>query len=96
VRLNLPMIEGGSLRGECDETGDLCDLCRNDDLDVRLRDVNAAPIAPIPTAVVPEAANVSQVGYYYHGPFTGSPRDKEFLSQLRIDEMTLCSKLYSR
>jgi hypothetical protein len=27
--------------------------------------------------------------------FTGSPRDKEF-SQLRIEEMTLCSKLYSR
>jgi hypothetical protein len=27
--------------------------------------------------------------------FIGSPRDKEF-SQLRIEEMTLCSKLYSR
>lgn len=27
--------------------------------------------------------------------FVGSPRDKEF-SQLRIDEMTLCSKLYGR
>jgi hypothetical protein len=27
--------------------------------------------------------------------FIGSPRDREF-SQLRIDEMTLCSKLYSK
>jgi hypothetical protein len=27
--------------------------------------------------------------------FTGSPRDREF-SQLRIEEMTLCAKLYSR
>jgi hypothetical protein len=27
--------------------------------------------------------------------FIGSPRDKEF-SQLRIEEMTLCSKLYGR
>ena len=27
--------------------------------------------------------------------FIGSPRDKEF-SQLRIEEMTLCSKLYNR
>jgi hypothetical protein len=27
--------------------------------------------------------------------FIGSPRDKEF-SQLRIEEMTLCSRLYSR
>jgi hypothetical protein len=27
--------------------------------------------------------------------FVGSPRDKDF-SQLRIEEMTLCSKLYGR
>jgi hypothetical protein len=27
--------------------------------------------------------------------FVGSPRDKEF-SQLRIEEMTLCSKLYGK
>jgi hypothetical protein len=27
--------------------------------------------------------------------FIGSPRDKEF-SQLRIEEMTLCSKLYGK
>jgi len=27
--------------------------------------------------------------------FVGSPRDREF-SQLRIEEMTLCSKLYGR
>jgi hypothetical protein len=27
--------------------------------------------------------------------FIGSPRDKEF-SQLRVDEMTLCSKLYGK
>jgi hypothetical protein len=27
--------------------------------------------------------------------FIGSPKDKDF-SQLRIEEMTLCSKLYSR
>jgi hypothetical protein len=30
---------------------------------------NAAPIAPIPTAAVPNAANVIQVGYYYHGHY---------------------------
>jgi hypothetical protein len=29
----------------------------------------------------------------YCSEFIGSPRDREF-SQLRIDEMTLCSKLY--
>lgn len=27
--------------------------------------------------------------------FTGSPRDKEF-SQLRVEEMTLCAKLYGK
>ena len=37
-------------------------------------------------------AKVGKVGYCTD--FIGSPRDKEF-SQLRIDEMTLCSKLYS-
>ena len=30
---------------------------------------NATPIAPIPTATVPNAANVIQVGYYYHGRY---------------------------
>ena len=30
---------------------------------------NAAPIAPIPTARVPNAGNLIQVGYYYHGRY---------------------------
>ena len=30
---------------------------------------NAAPIAPIPTAAVPNADNLIQVGYYYHGRY---------------------------
>jgi hypothetical protein len=34
-------------------------------------------------------------GFRYCNEFIGSPRDKEF-SQLRIEEMTLCSKLYGR
>ena len=36
-----------------------------------------------------------QTGRVDCNEFIGSPRDKEF-SQLRIEEMTLCSKLYSR
>jgi hypothetical protein len=31
--------------------------------------LNAAPIAPLPTAMVPNAGNVVQVGYYYHGHY---------------------------
>lgn len=38
-------------------------------------------------------AQTGRVGYCTE--FIGSPRDKEF-SQLRIEEMTLCSKLYGR
>jgi hypothetical protein len=38
-------------------------------------------------------AEDGKVGYCPQ--FVGSPRDKEF-SQLRIEEMTLCSKLYGR
>jgi hypothetical protein len=30
---------------------------------------NAAPIAPIPTARVPNAVNLIQAGYYYHGRY---------------------------
>jgi hypothetical protein len=30
---------------------------------------NAAPIAPIPTATVPNAGNLIQVGHYYHGRY---------------------------
>jgi hypothetical protein len=30
---------------------------------------NATPIAPLPTAMVPNAGNVVQVGYYYHGHY---------------------------
>jgi len=42
------------------------------------------------------AALCAQAGRGRHcTEFIGSPRDKEF-SQLRIDEMTLCSKLYSK
>jgi hypothetical protein len=38
----------------------------------------------------------AQIGKVGRCPdFVGSPRDREF-SQLRIEEMTLCSKLYSR
>jgi hypothetical protein len=38
-------------------------------------------------------AQSGSVGYC--NEFVGSPRDKEF-SQLRVEEMTLCSKLYGR
>ena len=31
--------------------------------------LNAAPIAPLPTAMVPNADNPVQVGYYYHGHY---------------------------
>jgi hypothetical protein len=30
---------------------------------------NAAPIAPIPTAIVGESSDITQVGYYYHGHY---------------------------
>ena len=36
---------------------------------------------------------ISQDRYCFE--FTGSPRDREF-SQLRIEEMTLCAKLYGK
>jgi hypothetical protein len=35
---------------------------------------NAAPIAPIPTATIPNAGNFIQVGYYYHGRYYPNQR----------------------
>jgi hypothetical protein len=39
---------------------------------------NAAPIAPIPTATVPDAGNLIQVGYYYHGRYYPYPRHAHY------------------
>jgi hypothetical protein len=38
---------------------------------------NAAPIAPIPTATVPNAGNLIQVGYY-HGRYYPYPRHAHY------------------
>jgi hypothetical protein len=44
---------------------------------------NTAPIAPIPTARVPNAGNLIQVGYYYHGRYYPYHRHVQRYAQAR-------------